>query len=385
MLDRDELLPLARRVMAHVRAGTTDQSDRVVRVPTDHYVDPVRWQREIDVIFKRQPLGMALSCELPEPGAYKATDVLGVPVLMTRGTDGVVRAFLNVCRHRGALVVNGCGSARRFSCPYHAWTYDDRGSLVGVYGESTFGDVEREDHGLIPLPCEERAGFVFVVLSPGARLDLDVWLGDYGAELSGLGLAGWHLTGQKRVDGASWKVCYDGYLEGYHFQSLHRTTLFPQTMSNLMVSDAWGPHQRVIFAKHSISAWTDLGEDQWELPTDHFGPVYTIFPHISIAGGWGDRCLVSQLFPGPTPDRSYTIQSFLSRHPVITDNDRATADAYAEFLYQVVRDEDYATGIGIQQGLTATPGRDVVFGRNEVTLQRFHATVDRLLGEAEQP
>lgn len=381
MLDRDELLPLARRVMAHVHAGTTDQADGIVRVPTDHYVDEHRWQREIDGIFKRRPLGLALSCELPHPGAYKALDVLGVPVVITRGSDSIVRAFLNVCRHRGALVVNGCGSARRFACPYHAWTYNDRGALVGVYGESTFGEFDRTERGLVELPCAERAGFVFVVLTPGLAIDLDEWLGGYGTELDGLDLADWHLTGQRRVEGASWKVCYDGYLEGYHFQSLHRTTLFPQTMSNLMVVDAWGPHQRVIFAKHSIAEWAGRPEEQWELPTEHFGPVYTIFPHISIAGAWGDRCLVSQLFPGPTPDRSYTVQSFLSRTPLVTDDDRAKADAYAEFLYRVVRDEDYATGIGIQQGLTATPGRDVVFGRNELTLQRFHTSVDELLGE----
>ena len=103
MLDRDELLPLARRVMNHVRAGTTDQSDRVVRVPTDHYVDSERWQREIDVIFKRRPLGLALSCELPQPGAYKATDVLGVPVLITRGADGVARERSSTCAGIEAL------------------------------------------------------------------------------------------------------------------------------------------------------------------------------------------------------------------------------------------------------------------------------------------
>ena len=149
-------------------------------------------------------------------------------------------------------------------------------------------------------------------------MDIDAWLGDYAEELDKLDLASWHVFSRRELVGANWKVCYDGYLEGYHFASLHRNTIFKQTMSNLMATDAPGPHQRIVFARHSLPELRELPEDEW-VPTDHIGPVYTIFPHVSIAGCWGEQAMVSQLFPGPTADRSRTVQTIITRHPIESD------------------------------------------------------------------
>ena len=104
VLERTELMELAKRMLAHVENGTTDQTDDLMEVPVSEYADPDRWAAEMEVIFKRMPLALGLTCELREPGAYKAIDVLGVPVLISRGADGVARSFLNVCRHRGAAL-----------------------------------------------------------------------------------------------------------------------------------------------------------------------------------------------------------------------------------------------------------------------------------------
>jgi hypothetical protein len=89
--------------------------------------------------------------------------------------------------------------------------------------------------------------------------------------------------------------------------------------------------------------------------------------------------MVSQLFPGPTADRSRTVQTIITRHPVEGDEDRQKAETYTDFLYDVVRDEDYKTGLDIQKGLTSGANTHFTFGRNELTLQRFHGWVDRLL------
>jgi phenylpropionate dioxygenase-like ring-hydroxylating dioxygenase large terminal subunit len=383
VLERTELIELAKRMLAHVENGTTDQTDDLMEVPVSEYVDPDRWAAEMEVIFKRVPLALGLTAELREPGAYKAIDVLGVPVLISRGADGVVRSFLNVCRHRGAALKDaGCGTARRFTCPYHGWSYDQQGRLVGVYGEESYGPLDRDTHGLTALPTAERGGFVFSVLTPGAPIDIDAWLGDYAEELDKLGLADWHVFSRRELVGASWKVCYDGYLEGYHFASLHRDTIFKQNMSNVMATDAYGPHQRIVFAKHGIEALRDKPEDEW-VPADHIGPVYIIFPHVSIAGCWGERAVVSQLFPGPTHDRSRTVQTIVTRSPVETEADRAKAQAYTDFLYEVVRDEDYKTGLDIQKGLESGANTHFTFGRNELTVQRFHGWVERLMAEAD--
>ena len=304
-----------------------------------------------------------------------------MPVLITRPSDGVVRAFLNVCRHRGAIVQPaGCGAARRFACPYHGWVYDQQGQLAGVYAEESFGAVEHSTMGLTPLPCEERSGFVFVTLTPGPGLDIDEWLGEYGGELASLDLDSWHVFERRELESPAWKVAFDGYLEGYHFASLHKNTIFKDNMSNLMAIDAYGPHQRVMFAKHKLPELRDLPEGDWE-PTDHIGPVHTIFPCLSLAGAWRDFALVSLLIPGPTPDRSRTMQTFITRHAVETEADRKQAEQATDFLFTVVRDEDYATGFGITSALAADPDRELVFGRNELSLHHFHRWVDRLVAE----
>lgn len=379
MIDQVHVRAVAKRMLAHHEAGTTDQAAEQRRVSVASYHDPARWQLEVDRIFKRVPMPLALSCELRGPNDYKAMEAVGVPVLLVRNTDGVARAFLNVCRHRGAIVCEtGCGTARRFSCPYHGWVYDQAGALVGVYGEESFGDLDRDQLGLVPLTCDERGGFVFVTLTPGVGTDIDEWLGEYGDELASLGLQDWHVFSVREQPSPAWKVAFDGYLEGYHFASLHKTTLFKDTLSNLMAVDAHGPHQRVVFARRTLPALRDLPEDEWDA-TDHVGPVYTLFPCLSLAGGWRDQAMVSQLFPGPTPDRSRTIQTIITRYPVESDEDRAKTTAYTDFLYDVVRDEDYATGFGITSALGSGANDEFVFGRNELSLHHFHAWVDSLV------
>ena len=97
-----ETISLVRRALTHYRDNTTDQAPGTMQMPVDAYLDPNRYAAEVERIFKHLPLALALSLELPEPGSYRALTMLEVPVLMVRGEDGVVRAFLNVCRHRGA-------------------------------------------------------------------------------------------------------------------------------------------------------------------------------------------------------------------------------------------------------------------------------------------
>ena len=107
-------LNLAERALSHFREGSTDQSESVMKMPIEAYTDPDRYKRESNLIFRHLPMAAALSIELPEAGNYKAMTVLDVPILLVRGKDGKARAFLNVCRHRGAgvpLALQGWGAA----------------------------------------------------------------------------------------------------------------------------------------------------------------------------------------------------------------------------------------------------------------------------------
>ena len=375
---REESMALARRALAHFLARTTDQAPGILPMPVAAYTDPDRYRHEIDRVFRRQPIALCLSLELPAPGSYLALDLMGVPVLVSRGSDGVVRAFLNVCRHRGAqLCPHGSGSARVFACPYHAWTYDDRGALIGRYRGETFGEVDADALGLTPLACAERAGLVWGVLTPGLELDVGAWLGGMLEPLSALQLAGWHLYTQRDLPGPGWKVTLDGYLEVYHHDSVHGRTVGKHTVGNLLVWDTWGPHQRMIFGRRTIGELKDLPESEWE-PEKHIRRIHSVFPNLSISGILGDHCLVSQVFPGPAPDTTLTRQTVLCATEPASDQERDSAELFSAMTLQAVQDEDYKIGFGIQAAIRSGANREFLFGRNEPAVQHYHQWVARL-------
>ncbi len=369
---------VAGRLVTHLDDDTTDSLPDTMTVSTADYLDESRWEREMQVLFRESPVVAAMSAHLADPGSYRSVDIAGTPVLTVRQHDGGVKAFINACRHRGANVVeHGCGSARRFTCPYHAWSYDTAGTLVGLAGRAKFGELDTDTRGLTELPCAERAGFVFAVLTPGVQLDLDSWLDGYDGPLDALGLADMELLDERELIGPNWKVAFDGYVDGYHLDILHKDTLGVDTMGNVMTWDAWGPHQRVAFARRITGELRDIDESDW-VPAKYVGFVHTVFPHVSVAGNGGRGAMVSQLLPGPTSDRSRTIQTHLIAKDA-TEAERATTRERIDFLEWVVKEEDYKTGLGIQAALASGANDTFVFGRNEPGNQTFHRWVDRMI------
>ena len=366
---------LARRALAHYRNSSTDQAPGVMPMPIDAYINPTRYQQEVDLIFKRVPLALSMTLELPVPGSYVAVRMAGVPVLMVRGVDGKVRAFLNACRHRGApLVEDGSGTRARFTCPYHAWVYDQKGGLERMYGDHKFGEIDRSAHGLEPLPCEERCGFVWVSLTAGANFDIDEWLDDFGAELLSLDLTNWQLYTQRDVPGPGWKVTWDGYLEAYHHNTLHANTVGQYTVGNLLLHDTFGPHQLITFARRSIAELEDAPESTWA-PGNHVRLIHSVFPNLSISGVVGDHCLVSVLYPGADPFSTLTRQTVLSAKAPASEQEASASEAFSQMVLSAVRDEDYDMGFRIQRGLPARHDGAFVFGRNEPAVQHYHRMV----------
>ena len=375
-----DLVAMARHNMAHARAGTLELAPEIATIPAAHYVDAERWERERERIFRRLPLMLAMSCELREPGDYKAMDVAGVPVILARGRDGAVRAFVNQCSHRGAqLLPPGRGRTSRFTCPYHAWSYRLDGALAGVFAREEFGDFDWSCHGLATLPCEERAGLVWVVLAEPPAVDFDAFLCGYDALLDQFRFEDWHHFADRTLEGPNWKIAYDGYLDLYHLPILHKDS-FGSNFPHQTLYYAWGPHQRVASPDPELA--DQLAGEPATWPVEPLlGGVWTIFPHVSIAsfdGGGGRGVMISQLFPGERPDQSFTVQNYvLERAPDAAQAEAATAQF--SFLENVVRDEDYATGLAQQRALATGMKPRVLFGRNEGGGQRFHAWVERLL------
>jgi len=373
---RSEYINLAMRLLNHVENGTTDSAEDVKYIPVEHYVDPVRWQREMDTIFKRLPLLLAFACEMREPGDYKSVEVVGVPVLIVRGQDGLVRAFIGVCSHRGTLLADeGKGRCEQFTCPYHGWTYDDRGALIGIAGRRKFGDIDPASRGLTELTSVERAGMIFVSLAPSGSIDLEDYLGGMLPELESFGFENWHMYKQNELATSNWKVAHDGYLEGYHFAILHPKTIAQQVMSNIMTYDSFGPHQRVGFPTHKIAELRSKPPAEWDTE-EGITVVRTIFPNVSFAISAKHGGMVSQLFPGPTPDKSRTIQNHIYLNPPTTNEDRAMMDAAVSLFVNAVQNEDNWVCTKIQRGLLSGGIKDFVFGKNELGLHRLHDWID---------
>ena len=377
-----ESMSLARRALAHLQNKTTDQAPSTMEQPVAAYIDPQRYQREVDHIFKHLPIALALSVELPTAKSYRALTVMDVPVLLVRGDDGVVRAFVNVCRHRGAQVCkNGTGTAQRFVCPYHAWQYDLQGKLTGLYGASTFGDVDAATHSLTELGCAERSGLVWVVLTPGIALDIHAWLGDFAAQLDTLNLDQLHLHEQRDLAGPGWKVAWDGYLEAYHHNTVHTSTVGQYTVGNLLLHNTYGPHQRIVFGRRTLSELATTPQDQWE-PEKHIRRIYSGFPNLSISGVLGDHCMVSQVFPGPTPETTVTRQSILAARKPVTAEQKEATERFSQMVLQAVRDEDYAIGAFVQSGLKSGGNKSFIYGRNEPAVQHYHRAVASFMENA---
>ncbi len=376
-----EIARIMRHSVKHARENSFELVDEVLKVPASNYTDDTRFKQEVDRIFRRLPLMLAPSCELPNPGDYKTMEVAGTPVLLTRGQDGIVRSFINSCTHRGTNVATDpTGNARRFTCPYHGWTFGQKGELIAVSASGDFGHVDKSCLGLTALPVAERAGLIFGSVNPDLRLDIDEFLSGYDKLLEAFNFKDWYFFSSRVLRGPNWKIAYDGYLDFYHLPVLHKDTLNANNMlGNRAHYHAWGPHQRLVAPDRAARELGDKPESEW---TDDLvlNGVWTIFPCISIASfnGGGRGVMISQLLPGDKVGESWTRQMYLMEKQPTAEQEEA-AHAQFAFLEVVVRDEDYATGLRQQRALDHGTLKHVLFGRNEGGAQAFHKWTDRII------
>ncbi len=172
-------------------------------LPGKAYHDDGIFAWETEEIFFRDWLAVGRAEEVPEPGSFLVRDVLGESVLLVRGRDDEIRAFYNVCRHRGTAVEEReCGKAVRFQCPYHAWIYELDGSLVRAKHTEDLDDFSLDTYGLAPIRCETWQGFVFLCFAPeSVTAGLETYMGDWYAHHAGFGrdMARLHARGAADV------------------------------------------------------------------------------------------------------------------------------------------------------------------------------------------
>ncbi len=194
-------------------------------------ITPEHYELERRAIFARTWLNVGRVEQLARPGSYFTRELAaaGTSVVVVRGTDGEVRAFHNICRHRGNKLVwndfpreETAGVCRQFTCKYHGWRYDLQGACTFVQQEPEFFDLDKADYGLVPVQCEVWEGFVWVNVDPENRLSVAEYLGDLGA-----GIAGYPFDKMTQVYkyrahvGSNWKLFIDAFAEFYHAPVLH--------------------------------------------------------------------------------------------------------------------------------------------------------------------
>jgi len=193
-------------------------------IPFDWYSDPAVLRLERERIFRRTWQYAGRTDQVAEPGAFFTCDLGGVPIVVVRDDDSGLRAFLNVCRHRGSLVCEGEGKRASLQCPYHAWTYGLDGSLRAAPRSERVPGFEKESLGLVPVQVDSWGPFVFV--NPDAEAEpLAETLGELPALVDASGVDLGSLRFLKRASGdeyaANWKVCCENFLECYHCQVAH--------------------------------------------------------------------------------------------------------------------------------------------------------------------
>jgi phenylpropionate dioxygenase-like ring-hydroxylating dioxygenase large terminal subunit len=281
-VERKEQIRVIEGLMKHLDEGTNVDAGRQVRNPVSSYTCPGMASREWESFFQACPHVLGLSADLPEPRSFFTSNDLGKPILCTRADDGVFRAFLNVCRHRGTLLEDDeRGQKKLFQCPFHAWTYDHRGALVGVPKEEHFGKVDRACHSLVALPAVERHGLLWVSPDPQGTLDVDALLGDLGPELASWRLERCIRHADARYDHAmNWKLAIDTFGETYHFNALHRNTLANDFYGNVQMYDTYGRNHRMSLCMKSIDDLRGKPKEEWNVLHAAL-PVYTCSPTCS--------------------------------------------------------------------------------------------------------
>lgn len=328
--------------------------------------------------------------ELPQPGSYKLWERAGWPVLIVRGKDGVIRAFFNVCQHRGgALLRETSGTTRMLACKFHGWTYDLEGRLAFVPGEHDFPGLDRAAKPLHALRCEIWNGFIFVNRDPHAP-PLQEALGAIPDELA-------HFSFEQRRVAAvipyqldcNWKVIVDAFQESYHLDATHTQTVAPLLDWRGSTIETWAqghsvlrvPRRRETLNQDFIlDAGSHSADPRHEI-TRSSNISFTIFPNII----------------GTAAEYQFPILTFWPTSPNTTEVDiliteprdgQGFAPEQAQAIIEqfgMVMQEDMSNVAAIQKAYESGALEKIRLGYLERRIYQFHARLDHLLGTAVPP
>ena len=272
-------------------------------LPPACYREQAILEAEMQTIFARSWVNVGRADQWPSGGDYMTVEVADVPLVLVRDADGLLRAFSNVCRHRGARLLSGSGNCRVIRCPFHRWTYALDGHLLTAPRMPENSDFRRADYGLVEGRVAQSDGFVFVCLDDNAP-DLQDTLGDFSALHAQWALDGLVTTRRREFEvDCNWKGFLEVFNEYYHLPYVH-----PNTLSNLYADPDEPTPVRGQYASQFGSTEGTGGllesEQHLALPTmaglqgrNRAGVRYSwVFPNLTFAAGT-DAVWVYETYP----------------------------------------------------------------------------------------
>ncbi len=349
--------------------------DTAWSMPAQYYCSEEFLKLETERLFYRQWVCVGRQEQIADPGDYFVTDVIDESVLVVRDPDTVIRAFSNVCRHRGTQVVDGCGNARQFVCPYHAWTYDTAGKLINT------PHVQREacnDISLVEFRCEVWSGFIYVNLDADAQA--------LAPQLAGLQemAKNYHMESMQlrysstNVWRTNWKCLAENFMEGYHLSHVHRTTLHPITPTNLCEHFEPGPAYLGYFSNYPPDL-PSRGEGHEDVTAQQRQQslMFSVLP-AHVAGVGAHAMFYLQLQPRGVDH----VQAQLGIAVFDEQMPQAEVDRLSEFFEQVMA-EDEGQLERLNRGLRSRFHQPGVLGsqHHEGTVLDYYRYMDRMLSQ----
>ena len=388
---REEQIRLLKGLISYQESGTNVDAGGIIKNPSSSYTCENRFKEEWNTFFKDYPQVVGMTGDLPEPGTFITREDFGIPTLITRDENGKLRAFANVCAHRGVIVENEAkGKKVKFSCPFHGWTYNSSGQLVGFPKPDHFGEIDKSCYGLTELPCLEKYGFLWVHPNPKGDIDLDSLFDKrLKDDLEAWGFHNLVLTHEEEyVTEMNWKLAIDTFGETYHFSVLHKNSLFNDFHGNVQMFDTFKRNARLTLCTRNIDVMKLEPEEDWHICKGAF-PVYYLFPNI-ILNVSGEGIILVREYPlDNSPHRSVSKISFYFWPQVIKnlkeqgidpsnieEDHKAQANdinPYSGFG-AIIRDEDYVAAAASHKGLRSETLDFMTFGKNEPALHHYHNT-----------
>lgn len=358
-------------------------------LPAWTYSDPEFFEQEKERVFAPSWQVVCHVSDIPAVGDWHGLDYLGESVIVVRGTDDVVRAFTNVCRHRGSRIVDGAhGCAKKLVCPYHAWTYELDGRLTGVPDSASYPGMDKSRHGLVPVAMEIWRGFIFVRLKDEGP-SVATMMAPYEAQVEPYRFEDLRALGRvtMRPRAVNWKNIGDNYSDGLHIPVAHPglTRLFGKSYgveATEHVDRMWGELVERPSANWSERAYQNLLPSVPHLPADRQrGWLYfKLWPNVAF-DIYPDQVDFMQWLPvSPT-------ESLIREISYVIPDDRREMRAarYCNWrINRLVNAEDTALITRVQDGMASCSFSIGPLSDKEVCLKHFCARMRALIPEARQ-